>query len=61
LGWAAGQLLVEARSGRDRSWSGPAPDRPDHPAPQNANVGDVLSLLWFKRRLPKYAAQFMEM
>ncbi len=26
-----------------------------------ANVGDVLALLWFKRRLPKYATQFMEM
>ncbi len=24
-------------------------------------VGDVLSLLWFKRKLPKYATKFMEM
>lgn len=24
-------------------------------------VGDVLALLWFKRKLPKYATKFMEM
>ncbi len=25
------------------------------------NVGDVISLLWFKRQLPKYATRFIEM
>ena len=25
------------------------------------NVGDVISLLWFKRSLPKYASRFIEM
>jgi ATP citrate (pro-S)-lyase len=24
-------------------------------------IGDVVSLLWFKRKLPKYATKFMEM
>ena len=25
------------------------------------NVGDVISLLWFKRQLPKYATRFIEL
>eukprot|EP00824_Muranothrix_gubernata_P013822 TRINITY_DN28774_c0_g1_i1.p1 TRINITY_DN28774_c0_g1~~TRINITY_DN28774_c0_g1_i1.p1 ORF type:complete len:627 (+),score=132.38 TRINITY_DN28774_c0_g1_i1:39-1883(+) len=28
---------------------------------ENATLGDVVSLLWFKRRLPKYATRFIEM
>jgi ATP citrate (pro-S)-lyase len=24
-------------------------------------VGDVIALLWFKRKLPKYATKFIEM
>lgn len=27
---------------------------------QDYGIGDVVSLLWFKRRLPRYAAKFME-
>ncbi|GAB4814346.1 hypothetical protein N2152v2_001392 [Parachlorella kessleri] len=27
----------------------------------DANMGDVIGLLWFKRRLPKYATKFIEM
>lgn len=27
----------------------------------DANVGDAISLLWFKRRLPRYATKFIEM
>lgn len=27
----------------------------------NASVGDVISLVWFKRRMPKYASRFIEM
>ena len=26
-----------------------------------STVGDVISLLWFKRQLPKYATRFIEM
>jgi len=46
-------------------------DRGDEPTYNNVSmseliegdygVGDVISLLWFKRRLPKYATKFMEM
>jgi ATP citrate (pro-S)-lyase len=25
------------------------------------SIADVVSLLWFKRRLPKYASRFIEM
>ena len=27
----------------------------------DSGIGDVISLLWFKRRLPKYATRFIEM
>ncbi len=28
---------------------------------ENASLGDVIALLWFKKKLPKYATDFMEM
>lgn len=28
---------------------------------QDSSIGDVIALLWFKRRLPKYACKFIEM
>jgi hypothetical protein len=60
-GRAEEQAVPQAAAASARVLQCPPP-LPSHVEPvQNANVGDVLALLWFKRRLPKYASQFMEM